>query len=87
MEEIIKIESEKIYREYPTEPKCKEVQTFNRDTLCFKKRKAFIKGAHWIYDKLTGKINDLQKTIDDRNSEIKRLKKQIEDLKKNINLI
>ena len=41
-------QAEKMYPEYPTEPKGET--RYNKDINCFKKRKAFIAGAKWMQE-------------------------------------
>jgi hypothetical protein len=41
----IEQEAEQTYREYPNNPLDKPDWHYNKDVNCFKKRKAFIKGA------------------------------------------
>jgi len=43
-QETIEEIAERVYREYPTNPKDKPDWIYNKDVDCFKKRKAFIKG-------------------------------------------
>lgn len=45
----IQEQSEKMYPEYPTEPK--GGTRYNKDINCFKKRKAFMAGAQWIQER------------------------------------
>ena len=42
-------QAEKMYPEYPTEPKGET--RYNKDINCFKKRKAFIAGAKWMQER------------------------------------
>ena len=44
----IQEQAEKMYPEYPTEPKGET--RYNKDINCFKKRKAFIQGAKWMQE-------------------------------------
>lgn len=44
----IQEQAEKMYPEYPTEPKGET--RYNKDINCFKKRKAFIAGAKWMQE-------------------------------------
>jgi hypothetical protein len=46
-QETIEEAAERIYREFPNDPKDKSDWHYNKDVHCFKKRKAFINGARY----------------------------------------
>ena len=63
--------AKEIYREYPTNPKDKPDWKYNRDANCFKKRKAFIKGAKWYEQNiLSQRIDELAERINDYKKEV-----------------
>ena len=54
-DEDINIESEITYRQYPSNPKEMTDWKYGEDVNVHRKRKAFVKGAKWMRDKILNK--------------------------------
>jgi hypothetical protein len=51
-QETLEEVAERIYREFPTNPKDKPDWHYNKDIHCFKKRKAFVNGAKYMSERM-----------------------------------
>jgi hypothetical protein len=51
-QETLEEVAERIYREYPSNPKDKPDWHYNKDIHCFKKRKAFVNGAKYMSERM-----------------------------------
>ena len=85
--EEIKELAEKVYREFPSEPK-DVIWHFNRDINCHRKRKAFVKGYNQCQEDMADKKyteDDLKKAMNYASQITNNKMKYIEDYINSLN--
>jgi len=74
--------AERIYREFPTNPKDKPDWHYNKDIHCFKKRKAFVNGAKYISERVYNELFDWLSNEDYLTDDVDIIRKEFEQFKK-----